>query len=125
MLPPSTRTVEGALQPAPVRHTTSPFPYFAPTIKPARFRSGITPTQVAFSSRSRGMPRSFAFMISLNTSADVAIRFSGPPHQAVDAPAAEIKIKVQKYFITVLLLSRRRAFLVPARNYRQKPVLPL
>src|ERR1039458_8917150 len=62
-LPPSTMTVEGALQPLSVRQTTTPLPYFAPTMNPARFRLGITPTHCALPSRSSGMPLSFVSRI--------------------------------------------------------------
>src|ERR1700733_3971295 len=100
MLPPSTRAISGPLQPPLTRHVTTPLPYLAPTIKPARFRLGIMPTHCAFSKRSSGIPRSLAPMISLRTAADSRMCFSGllsaaPHHMAVE----NINIKLAPYFI--------------------------
>src|ERR1039458_2917830 len=113
-LPPSTMTVEGALQPLSVRQTTTPLPYFAPTMNPARFRLGITPTHSAFPSRSSGMPLSLASRISLSTSPDTLIRFCGSPAPKTHkTPSAETNIKFPKYFIAVLsLLPPNHAFLI-------------
>src|ERR1700691_5361475 len=75
MLPPSMRMIEGALQPAllSLRQVITPLPYFAPTMNPALLRSGTIPTQCALSSRSFGMDRSLAPMISVSTAADSRI----------------------------------------------------
>src|SRR5215471_13531147 len=67
MLPPSTITVDGPLQPWPVRQTRIPLPYLAPTINPAFFTPGMIPTHWAFPRISSGIPLSGALMISCIT----------------------------------------------------------
>ena len=112
-------TVEEALHPCAfgVRHTTTPFPYLAPIINPARFKLGTTPTHCAFSKRSSGIPLSLASRISRSTAADSLVRFSGSiPDEAAEDNVAVVKssIKLVKYFMfysfewknSVLQLSR-------------------
>src|SRR5262249_32876505 len=53
--PPSTITVDGPLQPWPVRQTRIPLPYLAPTINPAFFTPGMIPTHCALPRISSGI----------------------------------------------------------------------
>ena len=79
MLPPSTRTVEGPVQPRSSlpRHISTPLPYLAPSPKPIFFTPGMMAMHWHLLSNSIGIPCSGVPITSSRTSAARRARLTG------------------------------------------------